>query len=436
MSQADELLSSVKDAETGQRGYLLTGEERFLEPYLMARSNIPSQLADLLQITPPGTARELLNDLTPKVNAKLEELAHVIALHRNHQVSTALARVKGGEGMRLMDAIRSDMKQYIAVQEGVALQSDANFLSNMRYLLGAISLACLSVLLSAVGFAILMNRSNQQRLLNLVYEETQHLLDKQQHTNVELQNANITLQASEEKLSVTLSSIGDGVIATDALGCVTLLNPLAQQLTGWTQEQALGRSVDEIFHIVNQTTRLPAAIPVKETLARGTVQGLANHTVLIARDGQEHPISDSCAPIRNRDANVVGAVLVFRDVSEEYAAQEKLLERNIALENATLAAEKANLAKSEFLSTMSHEIRTPMNGVIGMIDVLQQSNLNGPQMKMTNIIHDSAFALLTVINDILDFSKIEANKLDIESIPMSVASVVESACENLNQMAS
>lgn len=435
LSKAEGLLSSLKDAETGQRGYLLTGEAQFLQPYLQARSNIPEQLLELLQITSIAAAKDHLNAMAPKVNAKLEDLAVAIDLYRKHQVSAALAMVMEGEGKRLMDAIRSDMKKYIAAQEAFALQNDGNFLATMRYLLSAIVFASLSVLLSAIGFAFLMHRNNQQRLLNLVHEETQHLLAEQQRTNVQLQHANVTLQASEEKLAVTLNSIGDGVIATDALGCVTLLNPLAQQLTGWTQEQARGRTVDEIFHIINQTTRLPATIPVKETLARGTVQGLANHTVLIARNGQEYPIADSCAPIRDRDANVVGAVLVFRDVTEEYAVQAKLLEKNIALENATLAAEKANLAKSEFLATMSHEIRTPMNGVIGMIDVLQQSSLNGPQMEMTNIIHDSAFALLTVINDILDFSKIEANKLDIESIPMSVSAVVESACENLSQMA-
>lgn len=435
LSKAEGLLSSLKDAETGQRGYLLTGDERFLQPYLLARSSIPGELTELIQATSLDAAKVHLDALAPKVNAKLEELAIVIDLYRNRQIDAAIARVKEGEGKRLMEAIRSDMNEFVTKQESFALQNDANFLSNMHYLLSAIVLASLCVLLSAVGFAYLMHRGNQQRLLNLVHEETQHLLAEQQRTNVQLQQANATLQASEEKLAVTLNSIGDGVIATDALGCVTLLNPLAEQLTGWTQEQAYGRAVDDIFHIVNQITRLPATIPVKETLAQGTVQGLANPTILIARNGQEHPIADSCAPIRDREAQVVGAVLVFRDVTEEYAAQAELREKNIALESATQAAERANVAKSEFLATMSHEIRTPMNGVIGMIDVLQQSSLNGPQMEMTNIIHDSAFALLTVINDILDFSKIEANKLDIESIAMSVSAVVESACENLSQMA-
>ena len=116
--------------------------------------------------------------------------------------------------------------------------------------------------------------------------------------------------------------------------------------------------------------------------------------------------------------------------------EEKVAARTAELAHAWLEAEQANSAKSNFLATMSHEIRTPMNGVIGMIDVLQQSSLNGAQMEMANIIHDSAFALLAIIDDILDFSKIEAGKLQIDSLPMSIFGVVEGACETLIPLAS
>jgi PAS domain S-box-containing protein len=136
--------------------------------------------------------------------------------------------------------------------------------------------------------------------------------------------ANEKLRDSEENLSVTLNSIGDAVLTTDAKGRVTRLNPSAEQLTGWSQKEAVGCPVIEIFRIINQETRQPATLPVMETLAKGTVQGLANHTVLIARDGSERPIADSCAPIRCRSGQVIGAVLVFRDVSEEYAMQKAL----------------------------------------------------------------------------------------------------------------
>jgi len=157
-----------------------------------------------------------------------------------------------------------------------------------------------------------------------VEAEQQHLLVIQGEMNKQLQQTNITLQVSEEKLAVTLNSIGDAVIATDAEARVTLLNPLAEKLTGWTQAEAASRPVDDIFHIINKETRQTATIPVMQTLAHGTIQGLANHTVLIARNGCECDIADSCAPIRDRDNQVIGAVLVFRDVTGEYAAQQAL----------------------------------------------------------------------------------------------------------------
>ncbi|MDO8990954.1 MAG: ATP-binding protein [Sideroxyarcus sp.] len=115
--------------------------------------------------------------------------------------------------------------------------------------------------------------------------------------------------------------------------------------------------------------------------------------------------------------------------------EERITVRTAALEQAKIESEQSNRAKSEFLAAMSHEIRTPMNGVIGMIDVLQQSSLNSAQMEMSNIIHDSAYALLAIIDDILDFSKIEAGKLQTENVPMSVDDVVDSACETMSLIA-
>lgn len=185
-----------------------------------------------------------------------------------------------------------------------------------------ILIAAASVL--ALMLAWLLYRETQQRFKSRLDLETRHLLENQETTNRQLERANITLRESEDSLAVTLNSIGDAVIATDAEARVTRLNPVAEKLTGWTRAESSGRPVDEIFHIINQETRQPSKIPVMETLAHGTIQGLANHTVLIARDGSECAIADSCAPIRDRDGQVVGAVLVFRDVTDEYVAQQAL----------------------------------------------------------------------------------------------------------------
>jgi len=154
--------------------------------------------------------------------------------------------------------------------------------------------------------------------------EQRQLLEVQEEMNRRLQRSNHILQVSEENLAVTLNSIGDAVIATDAEARVTRMNPVAEQLTGWPHADALGCPVGEVFRIINQETRAPATVPVLETLAKGTIQGLANHTILIARQGSECAIADSCAPIRDHAGQVIGAVLVFRNVTEEYAAQQAL----------------------------------------------------------------------------------------------------------------
>jgi PAS domain S-box-containing protein len=126
--------------------------------------------------------------------------------------------------------------------------------------------------------------------------------------------------ARGELLRTTLASIGDAVLTTDTGGRVAFLNAVAEQLTGWAQADAAGRPLAEVFRVVNEQTRKPVENPVDKVLSTGLVVGLANHTVLIARDGSERPIDDSAAPVRDAGGAVVGVVLVFRDVTERRAA--------------------------------------------------------------------------------------------------------------------
>lgn len=132
----------------------------------------------------------------------------------------------------------------------------------------------------------------------------------------------VTAQKREqERFRVTLASIGDAVIATDAQGRINFLNAVAEQLTGWPVADALGRPLDDVFRIVNETTRRTVESPVARVLREGFTVGLANHTVLLARDGREFPIDDSAAPIRNGSGQLIGVVLVFRDVRDKRAGE-------------------------------------------------------------------------------------------------------------------
>ena len=132
------------------------------------------------------------------------------------------------------------------------------------------------------------------------------------------------LVESKERLAVTLNSIGDGVITTDLNSRITFMNPIAQALTGWPIGEASGKLLAEVFTIVNEQTRQPAADPVTRTLNTGKLSGLANHTLLISRDAKEYHIADSAEPIRSQDGKLYGVVLVFRDVTAEHTLKEAL----------------------------------------------------------------------------------------------------------------
>jgi PAS domain S-box-containing protein len=176
----------------------------------------------------------------------------------------------------------------------------------------------------------------------------------------ERRRAQEALFHEKEFLAVTLRSIGDGVIATDAEGCVTFLNRVAEQLTGWSEEQAIDRPLREVFPLVNEETGASVENPAAKVLATGAVVGLANHTILIARDGTRRAIADSGAPIREEDGSISGVVLVFRDVTEE-----RMLE-----------AEMTRIQKLETVQVLAagiaHDFNNLLSAILGFISLARR----------------------------------------------------------------
>jgi PAS domain S-box-containing protein len=136
---------------------------------------------------------------------------------------------------------------------------------------------------------------------------------------------------SQQRLAVTLASIGDGVIATDANGRITRMNRVSQGLVGWSEDEAIGRPLRDVFVIVNEETRQPVSSPVEHVLEKRATVGLANHTILIARDGREIPIDDSAAPIMSENGEIAGVVMIFRDITERRRAEREREATTLAL---------------------------------------------------------------------------------------------------------
>jgi PAS domain S-box-containing protein len=158
----------------------------------------------------------------------------------------------------------------------------------------------------------------------VVTDLTEHMEEEVKRYTNELELAQIALSESEQRWATTLASIGDAVIATDILGKIKFMNGVAEKLTGWILVEAAGRSVNEIFNIINEFSRKTVNDPVTKVLEKGTIVGLANHTLLVRKDKTEIAIDDSGAPIKSKDGKTTGVVLIFRDVTEQRKAEEAL----------------------------------------------------------------------------------------------------------------
>jgi len=192
----------------------------------------------------------------------------------------------------------------------------------------------------------------------------------------EREKAEEELTRSRNEILTTLKSIGDAVISTDSKGNVVFMNPIAEDLTGWKENESIGKDIKEIFHIVNEETGDKVESPIARVIREGTVVGLVNHTILIAKDGFRIPIDDSGAPIKDVDGNIIGVVLVFRDITERKKTEEKLrnyseqLEEMVEKRTEELREANEQLVRKEKLAVLGqlsgaigHELRNPLGAI-------------------------------------------------------------------------
>lgn len=208
---------------------------------------------------------------------------------------------------------------------------------------------------------------------------------------------------SRELLHATLLGIGDAVIATDEQGQVVFLNPIAEQLTGWSQSEAKGKPLTTVFDIVNEKTRQEAPNPALRALQQGVIVGLANHTILISKSGAEYPIDDSAAPIRNQSEQVTGAVLVFRDITQRRIAEDALRRSEERLRQ---AQEVASIGTFEWNIQTGVSTWTPeLEAMYG----LKPGTFGGSQESWENLIHsDDRAKTITKVQEALETGQFQA----------------------------
>ncbi len=306
----DNVLSLVVDAETGQRGFVITGQSEYLGPYQSAVASIQKQMDTLQALTGSDAALQAsMADVRRHVGAKLGELDLTIALRQRKGFDLTKDVIALGSGKAEMESLRATVAEMSAHETTVLQEREASAQKTYRYALASELVSSFAAVVALIGFAFLLVR---------------HLASRDRN------EALITSQ--REQLKTTLASIGDAVITTDPDSKVTDLNRVAESLTGWSRGDAAGQSLAKVFRIVDEQTRQPVEIPTVRALREGIVVGLANRTILIRKDGSELPVDDSAAPIRDGAGRVLGSVLVFRDISGRKAAERELREARARLE--------------------------------------------------------------------------------------------------------
>ncbi len=343
ISQTNVIGRLIIDEESGLRGYVATSDMRFLEPYTRAIAELPSAFDTLMSLKLDDPEKKKVARLRADHDIWRESFALPLiaeTMARDGAQMDTRDITLNLQGKALMDIVRFDLKTLVDANEEHRTRRVARWRTQLREMV-------IGLLALAVTMGVFIGLFTRGRL---------HVVSSAYQTSVDtLSHKNEELFLSEQQLRTTLASIGDAVITCDADGQIRMMNQVASDLTGWPIEEALGRGLDSVLHLLNGSTRALVEDPVAKVRRLNKIVALAEDTILVRRDGTELNIDDSGAPIRDQDGNITGAVLVFRDVTVARRTQQALISNEKLAVAGRLAA------------SIAHEIHNPLDSVSNML---------------------------------------------------------------------
>jgi PAS domain S-box-containing protein len=389
IANARQLMRYMTDMESGLRGFYLTGDQSFLDAYNSAKEAVPEQLAVLDHLTSdnPSEQRRL---------REFRDLDFRWIQYSERWLQQPGARASSSQeyiaGKQLMDQIHAKQHEILDAEQ---------HLHEVRYHRAA--LLSSAVIVTAVALALvtvlLLFTLTRRELVALSSSYDKHLKAEAEKTKL--------LQESRELLQITLKSLGDAVVSTDALGAVSFINPVAEKLTGWDHQAASGRPLRDVLRIIDERTRTELEDPVALVRRSQPAVNVSSHVALISRSGQEYPVELTGSPILNDRNQLVGIVLVFRDITQRRQTDQSLR-----------SSERLAVA-GRLSATIAHEIRNPLDTVSNLIYLLRHeqhpSNMTSHYLELAS---DELARIAQITGQLLTFHReaqapVEVNLADV-----------------------
>jgi PAS domain S-box-containing protein len=402
----EEVQGHLREGKAILHSYLLTGDDSHVPEIAAKMADAKSKLKQVKDLTCDNPQQQ---DRIAAFEKGYEELAVHWArpkTMRKKQASDTATQLAGAVKTRRLDDLQWRLREMVDAERSLLREQTATVeLSYRRALVNGLG-SGLATLAGLTAFLLLLRRQLAQRTA-----------------------AAAVIAEQSEWLRTTLASIGDAVVTTDTRGCITSMNAVAEALTGWPAATALGQPLGAVFCLRDEQTRQSVEDPATQALREGIIVGLADHPVLIAKDGTERPIDDCAAPIRGKDGQIAGCVLVFRDVTEGRQTEQELRRSRAEIQQRNQQLAEGDRRKDEFLATLAHELRNPLAPIRNALQIIRLSPDRECREQVRTMMERQLDQMVRLVDDLLDVSRITRGMLELRREQVPLAAVLSNALE-------